>query len=129
MVLGDMDSFELKKEISFPLGSSLFRLITERDYIIYIKIKNSLFVVDDEMIKRNESLCPLCVGEKPDGKTTFTVDYQDTVIVVQDVPAMVCAMCGHEWIADDVAEVLEAIVNDAKARQPSVKIIKYRKVA
>jgi len=38
-------------------------------------------------------------------------------------------MCGHEWIADDVAEVLEAIVNDAKARQPSVKIIKYRKVA
>ena len=81
------------------------------------------------MIKRDESLCPLCGGEKREGKTTFTVDYQDTIIVIRDVPATVCALCGHEWIADDVAESLEAIVNDAKKKKPSVEITRYKKVA
>ena len=81
------------------------------------------------MINRNQNLCPLCRGEKKEGKTTFTVDYHDTVIVIRDVPATVCALCGHEWIADDVAEVLETIVNDAKKKKPFVEIIKYKKVA
>ena len=29
---------------------------------------------EDKMISRNENLCPLCGGEKREGKTTFTVD-------------------------------------------------------
>lgn len=81
------------------------------------------------MISRNENMCPLCGGEKREGKTTFTVDYEDTVIVIRDVPATVCGLCGHEWIADEVAEGLEAIVSDAKKKKPSVEITRYKKVA
>ncbi len=81
------------------------------------------------MIGRNESLCPLCGGIKREGKTTFTVDCNETVIVVRDVPATVCTLCGHEWIADDVAAGLEDIVNDAKTKKHFVEITGYRRVA
>jgi len=81
------------------------------------------------MIRRDESLCPLCGGNKREGKTTFTVDYKETVIVIRDVPATVCALCGHDWIADDVAAGLEVIVNDAKTKKHFVEITGYRKVA
>ena len=81
------------------------------------------------MISRDEPLCPLCGGSKREGKTTFAVDYKETVIVIRDVPATICALCGNEWIADDVAEGLEIIVNDAKAKKPFVEITGYRKVA
>ena len=78
---------------------------------------------------KDETLCPLCGGNKREGKTTFTVDYKETVIVIRDVPATICALCGNEWIADDVAEGLEIIVNEAKTKKPFVEITGYRKVA
>jgi YgiT-type zinc finger domain-containing protein len=81
------------------------------------------------MIHSNANLCPLCGGPKKEGKTTFTVDNKETVIVVRDVPATVCELCGHEWISDDIAAGLEAIVNDAKEKKPFVEIIQYKKVA
>ena len=81
------------------------------------------------MISRDETLCPLCGGNKREGKTTFTVDYKETVIVIRDVPATICALCGNEWVADDVAEDLEIIVNEAKTKKPFVEITGYRKVA
>jgi YgiT-type zinc finger domain-containing protein len=80
------------------------------------------------MISEIGALCPLCGGRKREGKTTFTLDCRETVIVIRDVPATVCALCGHEWIADDVAEGLEGMVNDARERKPFVEITKYRKV-
>ncbi len=81
------------------------------------------------MINRDKALCPLCGGNKTEGNTTFTVDYKETVIVIRDVPATICSLCGHEWIADDVAAGLEAIVNEAKIKKPFVEITGYRKVA
>ena len=38
--------------------------------------------------------CPLCGGEKSHGKTTFAVDFGSGVVVVRDVPALVCNLCG-----------------------------------
>ncbi len=40
------------------------------------------------------SQCPLCGGNKSEGKTTFTTDLGFGVVVVRDVPATVCAQCG-----------------------------------
>lgn len=47
--------------------------------------------------------CQLCGGEIGRGTTTFTVDYGKGVIVVRNVPARVCAMCGEAWIDDPIA--------------------------
>lgn len=69
--------------------------------------------------------CPLCKGEMENGKTTFTSDMGFGVIVVRDVPAMVCALCGADWISDSAAEQLEKIVLSAKEKHLMVEIANW----
>lgn len=66
--------------------------------------------------------CPFCGGLKRDGKTTFTVDLGFGVVVVRDVPATVCALCGADWISDAVAAKLEDIVGEARNKHHMVEV-------
>ena len=79
------------------------------------------------MKDQSVNICPICSRKKKDGTATFTVDLKDTVVVVRDVPASVCSLCGNEWINDDVAEDLEAIVDDAKKRKHIIEVTRFRK--
>lgn len=72
-----------------------------------------------------EDVCPMCGGFKKESSTSFTVDYNYGVIVVREVPAMVCVQCGEEWIGDEVAAKLEKIVSVAKKQQQEIFIAKY----
>lgn len=74
---------------------------------------------------KNGSRCPICNGEKEFSTTTFTVDLGTNLIVVRNTPATVCSTCGEEWISDEVAEQLEAIVAEAKAKNRMVEVIDY----
>lgn len=69
-----------------------------------------------------EACCPLCGGTKEPGSTTFAVDVGSGVVVVRDVPATVCSLCGDELIDDVIAEKLEQIVQDAKNKKMLVEI-------
>ena len=66
--------------------------------------------------------CPLCGGTKEAGMATFAVDLGSGVVVVRDVPATVCSLCGEEWIEDKVSELLENIVEDARQKHMLVEI-------
>lgn len=67
--------------------------------------------------------CSLCSGKIEEGTTTFTVDYGKGLIVVRNVPAQVCAMCGEAWIEDPVAERLEGIVQTAKVKHCQLEVV------
>lgn len=67
-------------------------------------------------------LCPLCGGEKHPGSTTFAVDLQFGVVVVRQVPALVCNQCGEAWIEDPVAKRLERRVSEARAKHSVVEV-------
>jgi YgiT-type zinc finger domain len=79
----------------------------------------------------NETLgrCPFCGGEKQPGKTTFTVDLKFGVVVVREVPALVCDQCGEAWIEDPVAERLEQLVAEARIKHPMVEVAYWEQVA
>ncbi len=67
--------------------------------------------------------CPVChVGTKKPGTTTFTVDLGFGVVVVREVPAQVCDLCGTDWIEDPVAEKLEQIVEQARKKHPVIEV-------
>jgi len=74
----------------------------------------------------NTKTCPVCGGEKSLGTTTFTVDLGFGVVVVRNVPATVCVQCGADWIADDVAERLESMVEDARKRRRQVEVTAFQ---
>ena len=67
--------------------------------------------------------CPLCGGVKTQGTTTFTADLRFGVVVIRDVPAMVCSQCGADWIADDVASRIEALVDEARTKRFQVEVL------
>ncbi|MBI1319789.1 MAG: YgiT-type zinc finger protein [Candidatus Hydrogenedens sp.] len=73
--------------------------------------------------------CPLCGGVKSAGNTTFTADMNASVVVVREVPALVCEQCGEAWIQDAVAAKLEAIVNDARNKHTLVEVAQWQDVA
>jgi YgiT-type zinc finger domain-containing protein len=72
------------------------------------------------------AVCPLCGGKKQPGTTTFTAELGFGVVVIRHVPATVCAQCGTDWIADDVAERLETLVDDARKKRPQVEVLSMR---
>ncbi len=72
---------------------------------------------------REGSRCPLCGGERAPGKTTYTVDLGSGVIVVREVPAMVCTQCGEEWIDGATASRLEGIVEEARRGRRQVEVL------
>lgn len=73
--------------------------------------------------------CPLCGGEKQRGTTTFAVDLKFGVVVVREVPALICSKCGDTWIEDPVAAKLEAVVADAREKQAEVEVTQWHLVA
>jgi len=72
--------------------------------------------------KTKPDKCPVCGGTKKDGETTFTVDFGSGVVVVRKVPATICSQCGTDWIDDEIATKLEAIVNNAKEKHNVVEV-------
>jgi YgiT-type zinc finger domain-containing protein len=75
------------------------------------------------MNKRGADLCPLCGGGKKPGTTTFTVDLGCGVVVIRNVPATVCSLCGADWIPDEVAGRIEALVDEAREKQLQVEVM------
>lgn len=73
--------------------------------------------------------CPLCGGEKQPGVTTFATDLEFGVVVVRQVPALVCTKCGDAWIEDRVAERLETKVADARHKKSMVEVTRWDHVA
>lgn len=57
--------------------------------------------------------CP--EGEYRTGKTTRTLERGETVLVVKEVPALVCDKCGDAAFSEAVSERLETLINDASS--------------
>lgn len=77
----------------------------------------------------NLGSCPLCGGDKQPGTTTFAVDLKSGVLVVREVPALVCTKCGDAWIDDPVAAKLESLVADARRKHTVVEVTQWQQVA
>ena len=59
--------------------------------------------------------CVACKSNSmKDGTTTITVERGAMVLVVRHVPAQVCEQCGEEYIAGEVQERLEKLVDRAE---------------
>ncbi len=74
-------------------------------------------------------ICPLCGGSKTEGFTTFTVDMGDSLVVIRNVPATLCSLCGNEWLSDEVAESIEKTVEAAKNKRLQLEVTQFSEVA
>ena len=73
-------------------------------------------------------MCNACFSkDKLNTKTTFTVESNDCIIVVKNVPCLECLMCGEITFTDDVSAKLEILVKSAKTIRQEIAVIDFQK--
>lgn len=76
-------------------------------------------------MKYDDTRCPICQGYKQNAMTTFTMDLNFGIVVVRDLPAVVCEQCGEEWISDCDAQKLESIVSDVRDKHAMIEVANF----
>lgn len=74
------------------------------------------------MIMRQRKICAECGGTLEKRTITHTQSWGGELVRFEDVPALVCAQCGHIWLSAEVSQLIDGIVQ----KQPKPK--KYQKV-
>ena len=70
--------------------------------------------------------CFFCKGELESTKTKFIADLDSCVLIVKNVPAMVCTQCGEKVFDDNTMERLEQIVENVRqSLVQEVAIVEY----
>ncbi|MCX6106869.1 MAG: type II toxin-antitoxin system MqsA family antitoxin [Proteobacteria bacterium] len=70
--------------------------------------------------------CVICKhGTTESGLVTVSLSRGNTVIVVKEVPAEVCANCGEYYLSEEVSKKLLSKANAAVASGAEVEILRY----
>lgn len=72
-------------------------------------------------------MCFFCKGDLKQSSTIYTVNINDCIIIIKNVPCMECQQCGEKYFDDDVMAKLESIINQVKNVLSEVTIIDYSK--
>ena len=68
-------------------------------------------------------------GDMQETTTTYTVSFEQCVIVIRNVPCLKCDQCGEELFSSSTLEKIEHIVELARKLSSEVSIIDYGNVA
>ena len=81
---------------------------------------------NETLKRRNMMKCTICkTGETHPGTTTVTLQRDNSVVVIRDVPAEICENCGDYYLSEPTASRAYAVA-DATARwHVEVEIQRY----
>jgi YgiT-type zinc finger domain-containing protein len=66
-----------------------------------------------------------CPGEYRDERVLRAMRLRDRIIVVDDVPAEVCDLCGSTLFAPDVVQTLDQLIRNPMPPQQTVPLYSY----
>ena len=58
--------------------------------------------------------CIMCKGSTVQMKHTYIQEFENCIIIIKNVPALVCSQCGEVYYSDDIAEKLAGSENDTE---------------
>ncbi len=70
-------------------------------------------------------VCPQCRGSVEQGTTIFSVKTEKGILVLEDVPAEICVLCGEKWFSDEVMQKIEHFANDVRSRNVKYEIVTF----
>lgn len=72
-------------------------------------------------------ICPICRhGETLPGTTTVTLERSGLTFVAKDVPAMVCANCGEDYVDEQTTRQILRMAEEAAASGVQVDVRAFR---
>lgn len=74
--------------------------------------------------------CPVCKAKMIKGKTNMPYELaEDRVIVIKDVPALICPQCGEIFIEATVLREVEKLIDSAEKGGMVLGFILYHQAA
>ena len=73
--------------------------------------------------------CIECAANLTERPKTYVANLDDCVIIIKNVPTLVCDACGELYYSDEVFARIEAIVNALRAVISDVAVVDYTKAA
>lgn len=70
--------------------------------------------------------CFMCKGTTEKKLVNYFLDLNNTIIIIKDVPANVCKICGERYFDDDVMKNLEKMVDELKKVSTEMSIVTYK---
>jgi YgiT-type zinc finger domain-containing protein len=70
-------------------------------------------------------ICFFCKGDTENKVKTHAVTLDQCVIIIKNVPAIVCKQCGEVYFTDDVMQKLETIIDRLENIIKEVAIVDY----
>jgi YgiT-type zinc finger domain-containing protein len=67
----------------------------------------------------------MCKGSVHPGITVFTVKIGDGILLLEDVPADICSLCGEKWFSDEIMGKIELIADGVRDRHVKFEIITF----
>lgn len=78
------------------------------------------------MKKRNNMTeCFVCRGDIVLRHTSYMADFGDCIVIVKNVPTLICEQCDEKAYTDEVAAVLETIVTRVKEMPAEIAVVNY----
>ena len=69
--------------------------------------------------------CFMCKGSLEEKNTTFMVELDNCIIIIKNVPSLVCEQCGEVLYSNEVSKQLEKLVNAVRNSITEITIINY----
>lgn len=70
--------------------------------------------------------CVICkTGEVVDGRTTVTLQRDETTVVIKNVPAQVCDQCGEYYLSEEMTGKVLAMAEEAVGKGAEVEILRW----
>lgn len=70
--------------------------------------------------------CSACGQDRvSEGLVTLTFEQAGTIVVIKEVPGLVCPNCGEEFVPDDTAAHALETAEAAASSGSSVKVLRY----
>ncbi len=70
--------------------------------------------------------CAICkTGDLAPGKVTVTLERDEAVLIVKEVPASVCQQCGEYWLDEETTRRLYQQAERALQRNTELEVLRY----
>ena len=70
------------------------------------------------------ALCKVGTTEK--GTVTVTLERNGAIVLIKDVPAEVCANCGHYYLSEETTRAILQTGNDAIEKGAELEVVKLK---
>lgn len=71
--------------------------------------------------------CALCKnGYTQAGHVTVTLEKGETIILIKDVPAEVCANCGHYYLSEEMTKLVLEKGKEAHSKGAELEVVKLQ---